>query len=79
MQVLEKAAPSRAAFLFWQDCGEKCLRVRRTRNLLGIPVQGGASNFPQRLLYPQSEVNTNAANVPPADLFTPTPVNATPY
>jgi hypothetical protein len=53
--------------------------VRRTKNLLGVPVQGGAPNLPQRLLYPQSEVNTNTANVPQADLFTPTPVNATPY
>jgi hypothetical protein len=53
--------------------------IRRTRNLLGVPVQGGAPRFPERLLYPQSEVNTNAANVPQADLFTPTPVNATPY
>jgi starch-binding outer membrane protein, SusD/RagB family len=53
--------------------------VRRTKNLLGVPVASGAASFPQRLLYPQSELNANAANVPQADLYTPTPVNTTPY
>jgi starch-binding outer membrane protein, SusD/RagB family len=53
--------------------------VRRTKNLLGLPVASGAASFPQRLLYPQSELNANASNVPQADLYTPTPVNATPY
>ncbi len=53
--------------------------VRRTGNFLGIPLKAGASQFPQRLPYPQSEINANAANVPSATLFTPTPVNATPY
>ena len=52
--------------------------VRRTRNLLAVPMQGGAPNFPRRLLYPHPEVNINAANVPPGDRFTPAPVNATP-
>jgi hypothetical protein len=50
--------------------------VRRTKNLLGLkPVTG--SSIPQRFLYPQSEINTNA-NTPkqqPADLFKPTTVN----
>lgn len=54
--------------------------VRRTKNALGItPVTG--SKLPQRLLYPQSEINTNS-NTPvlaSGDLFTETPVNTTPY
>jgi hypothetical protein len=54
--------------------------VRRTKNLLGItPVTG--TKLPQRFLYPQSEIDTNP-NTPKlssGDLFTETPVNATPY
>lgn len=50
--------------------------LRRTRNVIGAPnKQGavGASNFPQRFLYPQSEIDTNP-NVPsPApDFFSTT-------
>ena len=41
--------------------------LRRTRNFLGVPNKTtgsvGASDFPQRFLYPQSEVDTNP-NVP---------------
>lgn len=54
--------------------------VRRTNNLLGIPVKTGNPSIPLRLLYPQSELNTNT-NVPSAgvSLFEPTSVNKTPY
>jgi hypothetical protein len=52
--------------------------IRRTGNLLGIPVKVGSAMVPQRLLYPQSELNTND-NVPTVGLFDPTPVNAGPY
>ena len=41
--------------------------LRRTRNFLGVPNKTtgsvGASDFPQRFLYPQSEVDTNP-NIP---------------
>ena len=41
--------------------------LRRTRNFIGVPNKTtgstGASDFPQRFLYPQSEVDTNS-NVP---------------
>jgi hypothetical protein len=41
--------------------------LRRTRNFIGVPYKTtgstGASDFPQRFLYPQSEVDTNE-NVP---------------
>jgi hypothetical protein len=54
--------------------------VRRTNNLLGIPVKAGNTTIPLRLLYPQSELNTNT-NVPSegVGLFEATPVNKTPY
>ena len=51
--------------------------LRRTSNLIGIPKKNGASpDLPQRLLYPQSEVDTNP-NVPKPipGLFVKTPVN----
>ena len=54
--------------------------VRRTKNLLGItPVTGTV--LPQRILYPQSELNTNP-NTPKlvtGDLFKPLTSNSTPY
>ena len=41
--------------------------LRRTRNFIGVPNKTtgstGASDFPQRFLYPQSEIDTNS-NVP---------------
>ena len=41
--------------------------LRRTRNFIGVPNKPtgstGASDFPQRFLYPQSEVDTNE-NIP---------------
>ncbi len=50
--------------------------VRRTNNLLGVPVKGtNATTIPQRFLYPQIEVNSNANFPGIVDLFTPTPVN----
>jgi hypothetical protein len=52
--------------------------IRRTNNLLGIPIKVGSPTLPQRLLYPQSEINTNP-NVPTAGLFDATPANNTPY
>ena len=51
--------------------------LRRTNNLIGIPKKNAsAADFPQRLLYPQSEVNTNP-NVPRPlpGLFVKTPIN----
>ncbi|MCC2547000.1 SusD/RagB family nutrient-binding outer membrane lipoprotein [Hymenobacter sp. BT175] len=51
--------------------------LRRTDNLIGVPKKNSASpSLPQRLLYPQSEVNTNP-NVPKPipGLFDKTPVN----
>ena len=51
--------------------------LRRTNNLIGIPKKNSASpDIPQRLLYPQSEVDTNP-NVPKPipSLFVKTPVN----
>jgi hypothetical protein len=54
--------------------------IRRTGNYLGIPVKAGSSTVPLRLLYPQSELNTNP-NVPSSGvgLFEPTKANSTPY
>jgi hypothetical protein len=51
--------------------------LRRTNNLIGVPKKNSASpSLPQRLLYPQSEINTNP-NVPSPipTLFIKTPVN----
>lgn len=51
--------------------------LHRTGNLIGIPKKTTSSaDFPQRLLYPQSEVNTNP-NVPQPlpGLFMKTPIN----
>jgi hypothetical protein len=50
--------------------------ARRTKNVLGIPVKGtGNPSIPQRFLYPQIEINSNASFPGLADLFDPTPVN----
>ena len=50
--------------------------LRRTRNLIGVPNKTtgstGASDFPQKFLYPQSELDTNGENVPQDEFFTPT-------
>ena len=54
--------------------------VRRTKNLLGIPPTTGAK-LPQRLLYPQDEINTNP-NTPKlvaGDLLKETTVNNSAY
>ena len=55
--------------------------VRRTKNLLDVPVKTGNTVIPQRLLYPQSELNTNLANVPTSavGLTDPTSANTTAY
>lgn len=51
--------------------------IRRTRNFIGVPNKTtgstGASDFPQRFLYPQTEVDANE-NVPNPlpEFFTPT-------
>jgi len=54
--------------------------VRRTKNLLGIPPTTGAQ-LPQRLLYPQDEINTNPNTPKPAagDLFKVTTANNSAY
>jgi hypothetical protein len=46
--------------------------VRRTKNAIGVPINTGTS-LPARFLIPQSEINSNRANVPAAgqDLFAP--------
>jgi hypothetical protein len=50
--------------------------VRRTNNALGVPIKGTGTNvIPQRFLYPQIEINSNANFPGLVDLFTPTPVN----
>lgn len=51
--------------------------VRRTNNLIGVPKNvSTASSLPQRLLYPQIELNTNPNTPSPIpSLFTKTPVN----
>ena len=50
--------------------------IRRTKNSMGLPPNTG-TQIPQRMLYPQSEANTNP-NTPKqvqSDLFKPTPIN----
>jgi len=50
--------------------------IRRTKNSMGLPPNAG-TQIPQRMLYPQSEANTNP-NTPKqvqSDLFKPTPIN----
>jgi len=48
---------------------------RRTDNFIGIPIKTG-TQIPERLLYPQVEVNSNTnAPSPIPDFFVPTPVN----
>ena len=53
--------------------------LRRTRNFIGVPNKPngstGASDFPQRFLYPQSELDANE-NIPSPlpEFFTPTAV-----
>jgi hypothetical protein len=55
--------------------------MRRTDNVLDIPLNVAGNNngkgFVQRFLVPQSEVNTNRANVPASglDLYAKTAVN----
>lgn len=50
--------------------------ARRTKNVLGIPVKGsGNPSIPQRFLYPQLEINSNASFPGVVDLFEPTPIN----
>ena len=51
--------------------------LRRTANLIGIPKKAAAApSLPQRLLYPQSEVNTNPNTPKPIPgVFVKTPVN----
>ncbi|MFD1316783.1 SusD/RagB family nutrient-binding outer membrane lipoprotein [Namhaeicola litoreus] len=50
--------------------------VRRTKNVLGVPVKNTtAPSIPQRFLYPQIEINSNASFPGLIDLFEPTPVN----
>lgn len=49
---------------------------RRTDNLLGIPIKGGNPSFPERLLYPQVEINSNTSVPRPIpDFYVPTAVN----
>lgn len=51
--------------------------LRRTKNLIGVPIKAGANatTIPQRLPYPQSEINSND-NVPSnEDIYTPTKAN----
>lgn len=52
--------------------------LRRTGNPLGVPVKVGSPSIPQRLLYPQSELNTNT-KVPTAGLFDKTSANNSSY
>ncbi len=52
--------------------------VRRTGNFLKLSVRPGNPSLPLRLLYPQSELNTNR-NVPSVTLFEATPINTTTY
>ena len=53
--------------------------LRRTRNFIGVPNKPtgstGASDFPQRFLYPQSELDANE-NIPSPlpEFFAPTAV-----
>jgi hypothetical protein len=53
--------------------------LRRTRNFIGVPNKPtgstGASDFPQRFLYPQTEIDANE-NIPSPlpDFFTPTAI-----
>ncbi|MBI1769701.1 MAG: SusD/RagB family nutrient-binding outer membrane lipoprotein [Bacteroidetes bacterium] len=49
--------------------------MRRTHNLLSIPLVAGKTNFPQRALYSQIEVNTNP-NVPASGVGLYDQVNA---
>lgn len=49
--------------------------TRRTDNFIGVPINKEGSSFPERLIYPQSEINSNT-NCPGAiSLFEPTEVN----
>lgn len=49
--------------------------IRRTNNAIGVPINDG-SQFPERFIYPQNEINTNKNTPSPLpSLFTPTPVN----
>jgi len=78
--TLEKIMTEKHKIMFSIE-GESWMDVRRTGNLyptwLTIPVQDEtatpvvpvASQFIQRLLYPQSELDRNAANVPNATIF----------
>jgi len=55
--------------------------IRRTKNILNLPLKNNAAKFPQRLLYPQDEVNANTANVPTSNvgLLDETTINTTAY
>lgn len=56
--LLEKYVSEIGQIEAWTD-------MRRTNNLLNLPLAPTSPTaFPERLLYPQIEVNTNAANIP---------------
>jgi hypothetical protein len=83
--TLEKIMTEKHKIMFAIE-GESWMDVRRTGNLyptwLTIPVEDAsvaspvpvATQFIQRLLYPQSELDKNAANVPSATIFDKLPI-----
>lgn len=53
--------------------------ITRTDNYIGIPLKTGKTTLPERLIYPQSEINSND-NVPTVvDIYTATPANTGTY
>lgn len=48
--------------------------MRRTHNLIGIPLKSG-TQYPERFLYPQEEINSNTSTPSGKTLFTKTEVN----
>jgi len=52
--------------------------MRRTKNYLNLPLAPGKTEYPKRMLYPSSEVNTNV-NTPNLGLFDEVPLFRTPY
>ncbi|NOU60038.1 SusD/RagB family nutrient-binding outer membrane lipoprotein [Marinifilum caeruleilacunae] len=49
--------------------------LRRTDNHIGVPIKSG-SKFPERFIYPQSEINSNPNTPEIKDIYTPTKVNS---
>jgi starch-binding outer membrane protein, SusD/RagB family len=53
--------------------------IRRNKNLVGVVPRFGKPKLPQRMLYPQAEINSNPNTPRGGDIFTDAPVWSSAY